>query len=44
LLSVVALMVVMLAFFVATAYAAKQNREVACEHRGFAHVPFCEPT
>jgi hypothetical protein len=44
LLSVVALMVVMLAFSVATAAIAQgqgeQKRTVACGHAGAVHVPF----
>ena len=48
LLTVVALMVVMLAFAVATAAIAqgeqREHRNVACEHAGFLHVPFCEET
>ena len=48
LLSVAALMVVMLAFFIATAAIAQgegeRQRLVACRHAGAEHVPFCEET
>jgi hypothetical protein len=44
LLTVVALMVVMLAFAVATAFAQGEQRFRACDHAGSEHVPFCEVT